>query len=1483
MRIVSAISRPLQGEHVLATDPPMKPILGDVWRKRINAFDGRSLSANALTDQQTSRIGHQRLMGQGVSPGPVRGLDVALIRETDPVDSTKTIADSILVHPGFGLCASGEDSVIQTPRQIRVMDLPVYLPVELRNKYFAGDDLLAQPEPPTSGAINGAPGLAGLLVRCMMSKLSDIAAKDVPDIPHVAVLVAEPIVLEATARGNPDDPCPRDPRDDPYDDLRNIDGTRLSLYLWPSEVLKKDVNLDIPDYGLPAKNLSFRNELVHKIFSIERGFILDDAHPWENLGIPLGLLSFDEKWRVEFLDCASVVRVGGQPRPRSPLVRQAGTQFLWQARISQFMEHLAELHYQGVKTEDLPDHLPKLPPVGLLPASVFSPQNRTQNFFPPGFKVHIVPAPLEQIEIVVRESASLRPVELSVPEDVELIVPVPERLYEPELLLTAEVDEIFQASIERFQHVRSNWLAARERVRRRKDILVEAITGSRTSYPARDAEESTAERDKAQGMGRSHTVSGAATHSFSGAKSTLDIRKGDSLFLWVKTNDKITNLSFQLTGKDPADSKKEVTLPLPRPQDLSLPSTNVWTKLVVLADLFIDTLIPKADTFTISGMIFGQNKDGIAEWGSIGKIDAAGIETVYVSEDVPQGGITKIDNVDAPWKWTAAAPPPLVDDFGTAQSGDERNAVALIDFNARYMGNGLFKTDLSQLIRDGFDGFTAAIEAKLKITNDKIDFGFVRARTDIYRVRQFMLGNDAASRLVTSPAIADIASRDEGARATGERIKDFVKDAFNTKAQRDPNDPTRLVDAASPAPPPPSGVTETSPISPTIREASIASSSFSSPFRAGPRIGTATPGIASFAETALVQPGLTNVFSRASIDSTTLLQPSAIERPALLTNLGLEKSQLSIAGMSAATAAINFSGSDVRDQQPLIGYTERTLSVAERLRAPPAISTYDYALAGKKLAISSLTALIDGSEQAGIFLDDIEVPGTSVGRADNKTSAATLIEIISKKDASGNKITITDIDLVADSPDRHEADYFGAAVKSIDNTISLMRLVEGRIAAYGKILEDAKTAKASLLEWLGKADARLRTIEVELAEARHDVSVATALLAEEETRIKDLNDKRSFILRDHVKLLVFRRPRTVNRVVAIPVANVSPALAEKPVSMCLREHPGVPGELRQMAEGFRHAPMAWFPNLHPVLELFDRPEFMAAALMHVKNRASLPLPIMSAPAAFAGAKYLNAMNKSVFVRDQQFAVKRAFGRSLEPALINVEGLVASRNRLKSVALVSDLIDSGHGRAEASRRAAEELDGIAQTAACLHASFADVKPLTRLAWAELLSEFDAPVPLRSLTALPNWVNLPVDQRREQQGLADFLYSRIDTSNAEAVAAIDDLIRAALLMAAHAPVDKLVAARVARPAPVRPGTLFDLQVNVASIRIGMAVTVHTGIGDVLAHAIVEDVANGLAKARITAAVNPAAIMNTTSIVHLSETPVVKITKFPSFLGK
>jgi hypothetical protein len=76
-----------------------------------------------------------------------------------------------------------------------------------------------------------------------------------------------------------------------------------------------------------------------------------------------------------------------------------------------------------------------------------------------------------------------------------------------------------------------------------------------------------------------------------------------------------------------------------------------------------------------------------------------------------------------------------------------------------------------------------------------------------------------------------------------------------------------------------------------------------------------------------------------------------------------------------------------------------------------------------------------------------------------------------------------------------EAGFLTAGVRAIDNSISILRGLEGRVAQYKRAIEACRRTLAALNELAARVDGRLAVIGNELAEARQDVSVARALLA----------------------------------------------------------------------------------------------------------------------------------------------------------------------------------------------------------------------------------------------------------------------------------------------------------------------------------------------------------------------------------------------------
>ncbi len=1493
MRITSAIDRPIKDEHVIGTDPPLRPELPGVWRRRINPFLGRSLSDRALTAEQEVRAGIQRLRGQGVTAGVVSGLDVLL----EPGARSAAPGLAVLqILPGQGLTQSGEDVSVSSTRRIRLGDLPVFARVDHLDA-IANDDPPSgsdpdapEPDPETAPPADGVmTGLRPRLPRRIGPTLAHIITRTAAaDLPRVAVLVAEPVT--ATILGRPGDTCPRDPRDEPYDDLQLIDGCRLVLAFWPAEMVAIAGG---PDYSMPPMGPTRRNALAYRAFNVERRMAQGEYHPWEDVGVPLALVGFNDDWTLDFIDRAAVMRMGGQPNPRTPLVTRSGTPILWQARVSQFVEHLSEL--PDLTPATLAAAMRHLPPIGFLPADVIDIPTRRQQFFPAGFTLSAAPVPLEQLDVLMRDSASLIPINLDASDAVELLVPVPDRVYEPGLLETAEVDPAFARAITRYTADRTQWLIRREMVRRRRDLQMDAATGKRARWPASDlpADEvlpypttrppvtATRVSSVAAGLGR-------RVLQMRHAKSSLDIDATDRIYLWVRVASAVGLTGFSLAFGERATYDatgqflygvfwgSSAGLPLgddpvvgPSQRQGDMPATGRWVRLEVPASA---TWHPGGETIggmSFEGIEFAQ-MGGTIEWGPMGRIDNDGNETVWIADDAPQHAVL-MDSAfglrpgDWPWVPADILETPEEPDYGTLRNGGTRVSVAIDKFWDRWYSNPFLQRDLDELNERGIDGFNALVRPRLKATNDAIDLGFVRARADIYRVRQFMLGADAASRLVTSPTLADVATREESARATSEKLSDFLRSAYETSFRRDPSNPLR-----------PQATTYAGPVAgrPSAGGASAMymttmDASVTRAVRVAPAYvpSAGTQATAYFA----APPPRQSVNTGIGAPVAPVYVPPPGVQSSVMTYV-MPPAAGSIASYyTATTAARAYSTRDVTSQLYLPGAVERTASVAERLTPAPAVQAHQAALSGKLAVVSAIAGLLemDGERPKGIALGDLPSVGYELvsGRTRPPGVANTIADVIADMKLTPTARAYQDSDQLAETSATHEADYFRAAVATIDNTIALMRLVEGRVDLYQRMLDDAQSVRETLMQNVAAADTRLRLIDTELAEARHDLGVAMALLAEERERIDALNARRQAILREHAKMIVFRRPRRAPHTWSVPTAPATSLLVEAPVSVCLREHDDVPEEIRDYAALFRDAPVAWFPAVKQRMDLLDRLDAVRAALLAARLRAQMGWPYFGYVPSSTQPRFLSAVYAAIAAQREVMDRRRQYAAQLDYSVLQSVNLLIARQTVIEAASMGDLIAGDYNRPVLARMAATEIESIGQIAGCLHESFAEVPPVMRMEWAEMLSAFDNPAPLHRLAGLPDWSTLPLETRRTQQGFVDWLFSRIDRSITDAESAMNELIRVCLLMAAHAPVDRLIPARLVAPAPARLGASLDLALDARLARIGMMAVVRDAQAQPIAHAVIENLEDGMARARITHSFQSIATISVSARVELT----------------
>ncbi|MEM6898244.1 MAG: hypothetical protein AAF583_00530 [Pseudomonadota bacterium] len=1493
MNVVKSIKESGLNEHVIGTDPPMRQNLPETWRRRIHAFAGRSISDTALTAEQAMRSGLLRVYGHSLAHGTVEGLELTAER-----GAIGQVVDDAFVQisPGFGLAHGGEDVSLGRTVRLSLGAVPVIAPVE------SGTSRPSESEEPEFAKSSLRPVLprqvSGTFRRFVASAESESA-------PRLGVIIAQPITAELIGRESGD--CPPDARDDPFVDLQRIDGIRLAIYIWPAEVSALD---DGPSYSVPASGPAWRNRVANTIFAVESLQSPEDCHPWEEWGLPIAVAGFNQNWELDFVDRHAVVRQGGGPRQRRFAGIIGGDTRLWQARIDQFAAQLSQ--EKSLAPEDLQQRFERLPPVGLLPAAMFDPLLRRQHFFSGSFDVAAAPVPLSGLDLALEQAAGLAPLDRGDPDQVELLVPVPDNMYDADLLQIEQPDARFGPAIQALREERTNSLIRRQLTRQRYDRLVETITGSPQGWPESDLplEENSPSPHVQTPVEVTRTrrfaeLSAKRSHELLKANASLRISSGDTVWAWVRVHDaaKLSGLSVRLgiqrEGANSSEFQHGVywgvadVLPISaEPENLSnrrvgdLPEEGIWVRLEASADKTWSSSGASLAGAVINSVEFAQ-RGGDVEWASFGTRDSTGRIYTYVADDAPAGSSFAIDGKQAEWPWKVVDGRETlsVPDFGTVKTGHVRNTSVIEAFRERWPQSFL-RTDMDSIDEHGIKRFLDSVDSRLKATNDAIDVGFVRARADIYRVRQIMLGADAASRLVTSPALADLAKRDEGARATSEKISNYLREAvtrgtdgeaFNIGGRRDQASAKKSGGSSPPPAPPSSGKTRRRPVRISQAQAFDAQM-MTLNFKSMRRISAAPPPPAInsrvFAKAA-VSP-LAFVKTQPSRPQKVVRQKQTARRRAKLANVAASKrtipvarsfasrtSHVPIRSLAAYDVAVNrnrFKRLDIQRQLPVAGLVERTLSVAERLKPQPAVQALQYAIESKEAVLSTLEGLVrgGGGRPTGIALGDLPMAG--FGKIDSKRDdgvdpghVPTLDQLLADRGKGPKERRFANLDRMPDSQTgKHEAEYFSLAVQAIDHSIAIMRHVEGRVALFEELATSLERLRGDIAGLIDEADAFLRSLDTDIAELRHDIATAQQLRHEELTRVEEVNRRRAHVLSHHVNGVAWRRRRVADVHDELPLMPCSSGLEELPVLACRRDHPEPPDEVQEYVQLMRDVPISWFPRMEEIVERIDRLAAVRRAIEQAKMRAGIARqrPRKRRRGQRTGRrKFARRVDQALQVRTEWLQEQRSVFAQLQIDHVAQLTLTEAKAQLKMSATIGDLIEGEHRRQDVAREAVEQLDALGSTGACLYESFGEVPPIVRFAWAEMLSEFDEAVPLDSLAALPRWSEVDAPLRRNLQGFVDFLFAQIDSDSGDARDAMNEFVRICLLMAAHAPVSNIIPARLVEPAPAKVGARLALALNIARVTKGMKVLIRDKRDRIVSEAVVDEIAQERAQARVT----------------------------------
>jgi hypothetical protein len=540
---------------------------------------------------------------------------------------------------------------------------------------------------------------------------------------------------------------------------------------------------------------------------------------------------------------------------------------------------------------------------------------------------------------------------------------------------------------------------------------------------------------------------------------------------------------------------------------------------------------------------------------------------------------------------------------------------------------------------------------------------------------------------------------------------------------------------------------------------------------------------------------------------------------------------------------------------PVIGLSEvRTTAIADRLKDPPSTDARNHALANRHRSVSSLLGLlndfmVEDSGAVPAMFQDFAVfgldgdPFLPESAATSKLFRRPLTDFRSDTTLPQKLLTPPPLTGTVD-----EGRLFTQTVALSDNTIATLRQLEGRLTIYREAITRCEQAEEDLKAHISQVAQRLRTFGDALAEARHDVSVTRALIAEELARIEAVNARRAKILAEEVKFLAYVRPRETSNVLTPPHRVVDPALQEAPVPACLRDHHDVPDELEDMLKVVREAPAAWFVSVPKLIDRLDRMDLLLRTLKASQLRT--PLLAARTPATRVQSGKLGGAMFSVIQRQSSLVTTRLLAINQ----LNLTQLAQTtwkhvRDQAQAVVSMGDLIDGEHGKTLVAQRAANEFDRIGAVCTCLHAEFSGVAPAIRLDWAEMLSEFDAAPNLRSLGNLPRWAEIDSIDRRQMQAYVDWLFAQTEPGQSRAIELVNDIVRMCLLLASHAPVGRIITGNLPRPVTaVRPGVRIPLlALDPSRLRVGMQAVLYRA-NQVVARAVVEDLGQGEVSARV-----------------------------------
>lgn len=817
---------------------------------------------------------------------------------------------------------------------------------------------------------------------------------------------------------------------------------------------------------------------------------------------------------------------------------------------------------------------------------------------------------------------------------------------------------------------------------------------------------------------------------------------------------------------------------------------------------------------------------------------------------------------------------------------------------------------------NGLQSLVKSLSSRIAAANDLLDTGFLTTQTDIYRYRQNVLGATAATSLATSTVLANIATGST-ATATATDLQSYL----STLSAATPPPPAATTTSTSqPVSTTPTTTSGTSSVfsNPIIYRPVVSTPipvSLPTRFLATGVRSTATPQLtvpaaamqasattaASAATAAAAGTTVTGVREAAIVSSALLtatpvqvtsstlnrinpvsvFQSSVAETAFIQTAAAGLTTTLSPTRIGTIRAPNTFTSSDITGQLPIAGaeLDVRTLTVAQRLQQSPSQEAMYYSIANRLSFLQTLATIcaeLDLTVDDLPILSDTQYTGTG---APTPPAAGTPVSVRSPSFTVGEwrgrfstGATATSIQQAIQNPyvpsDPPEATLFSVGIRTTEQHTIMMRGLEARVQQYSDFLTLCKSALSNMQANIGKARTYLTQLGNSLHQNRQDVAFTTALYADEQNRVTQVNAQRQQVLQNAVQLVAYTRARSLEATDTVPSRQLEPANVTNPVPACIQQSVAIPAELREIIGQLREAPINWLPAVAALVPKLERPTLLLQLAQDAQSRAVLQLQTARLPSSSAGSPgtYATAISRLYNANQDIFQGLKTQRAAAQPGSLVSLSWSLQVATVQSIAALNDLMTSEAVHAEITNAVAKAIQQISNVATCLYTRASVALPIDRLAWAEYLSGRGMSVGLRSLAVLPNWNDLSYTDRQQMQMLVDWLFLQIDSNISAAVAFMSDVVRTAILLASDVPIDNVVPASIIERAQPTIGGVVSLSLPSTRIGSGMYVQLYSG-STLAARAVVTDLDSGSVSATVTDVYQNNVYLETTDTAHIT----------------